>query len=232
MNFYYYFKNIKFSNYNFKNILSKILRGGYLVAPAASALVNIFNDRQYYNSLKKADVVICDSGFFCILVRLFKKIRLKKLSGYLFLKNFITSPYSKKYKILSIDPNNSEKRDNIKILYKFNIRRTKHLVSKVYHGKIIHDYSLLNNIKIFKPDIILINIGGGKQEQLANFIKKNVKFKVSILCLGAAIGFLTKKQAPINDFYDKNYLGWLIRLIHNKYFITRVITSLKLIRFF
>lgn len=232
MNRNFYFKNIKFSNYNFKTTLNKILKGGYLVAPSAFTLVNIYNNKQYYNAIKKADVVICDSGFFCILIKLLKKIRLKRLSGYLFLKLFLKSPYSKKYKILCIDPNNSEKKDNLKLFYRNNLRRTKNIVSKVYNGKIIHDYSLLNNIKILKPDIILINISGGKQEVLAEFIKKNVKFKVSILCLGAAIGFLTKNQAPINDFYDKYYLGWLIRTFHSKTFFLRVLSSLKLIRFF
>lgn len=232
MHNYIYFKNIKFSNYNFKTTLNKILKGGYLVAPAASALVNIYRDKNYYNSLKKADIVICDSGFFCILVRFFRKIKLQKFSGYLFLKLFLKSPYCKKYKILSIDPNNLEKKININFLYNLNFRRSKNLTCKCYTSRVMRDYSLLNEIKTFKPDIILINIGGGKQEVLAEFLKKNIKFKVSILCLGAAIGFLTKKQAPINDFYDKYYLGWFLRIIYNKHFITRVLRSFLLVRFF
>ena len=47
------------------------------------------------------------------------------------------------------------------------------------------------------------------------YLKNNIKRKnVLIVCTGAAIGFLTKVQAPINIFYDKFYLGWLVRLIH------------------
>ena len=38
------FKGIKFYNYSFAKIVSKIDKGGYLVAPAASALANISPD--------------------------------------------------------------------------------------------------------------------------------------------------------------------------------------------
>ena len=85
----------------------------------------------------------------------------------------------------------------------------------------------------FKPRYILINLGGETQEILALYIKEKVDYKVSILCTGAAIAFLTKRQAPINDIIDKYYLGWLIRILYNpkKYFV-RIISSLKLIKLF
>ena len=67
----------------------------------------------------------------------------------------------------------------------------------------------------FKPRYILINLGGETQEILALYIKEKVDYKVSILCTGAAIAFLTKRQAPINDIIDKYYLGWLIRILYN-----------------
>ena len=39
------FKNIKFFNCNFKYIYSRLIYGGYLVAPAASSLVTIFKKK-------------------------------------------------------------------------------------------------------------------------------------------------------------------------------------------
>ena len=64
------YKGIKFYNYSFTKIVSKIDKGGYLVAPAASALSSITDNREYYESLKKSDIAIFDSGFFCILLRI------------------------------------------------------------------------------------------------------------------------------------------------------------------
>ena len=87
------FKKIKFHNYNFVKLISLINEGGYLVAPAASALTNIKKDYKYHKSLINSDVAILDSGFFCILLRIFKRKKVSKFSGYLFLKSFLNIPY-------------------------------------------------------------------------------------------------------------------------------------------
>ena len=43
------------------------------------------------------------------------------------------------------------------------------------------------------------------------------------------IAFLNKTQAPINDFYDKIYLGWLIRIIFKpNIFLKRYLKAFKL----
>ena len=83
------FKGIKFYNYDFAKLFTIIDEGGYLVAPAASALTNISDDKKYHDALKQSDIAILDSGFFCILLRIFKGKKVSKYSGYLFLKNFL-----------------------------------------------------------------------------------------------------------------------------------------------
>ena len=76
----------------------------------------------------------------------------------------------------------------------------------------------------------MTNIGGGSQEILGLYLKKNLKIKTTILCTGAAISFFTKDQAPINSLIDKFYLGWLVRLIFNPLvFFKRYLYSLRLI---
>ena len=90
------FKGIKFYNYSFTKIVSKINKGGYLVAPAASALSVINKNKKYHDSLKKSDIAIFDSGFFCILLRIFKGKKINKLSGFFFLKKFLNINFKKK----------------------------------------------------------------------------------------------------------------------------------------
>ena len=103
-------------------------------------------------------------------------------------------------------------------------------IAPKYNPKLILDKKLLNTIKKIRPNYILINIGGGTQEILGLYIKKNINFKCTILCNGAAISFFTGDQAPINNFYDKIYLGWLIRIIFNPIiFIPRYLRTIKLI---
>ena len=225
------FKGIKFYNTSFENICIKLRKGGYLVAPAASALSKINKNLDYYNSLKKADVAILDSGFFCILLRLFKRYKVRKLSGYLFLKKFLNLKFSKKDRFLLIDPTRADSKFNRIYLKKKKLLNVVSYVAPKYDT--IQDSKLLILIKKTKPKFILINLGGEVQEILALYIKKNIKFNVTIFCTGAAIAFLTKRQAPINDFIDKIYLGWFIRLLYNprKYF-KRILGSFKLIKFF
>ena len=95
------FYGIKFYNWTFNKILKKLNKGGYLVAPAASALVSIKRNKIYYNSLKQSTCAIFDSGFFCILLRAFQIYSPTKLSGFLFLKKFLNDRKIKNKKILS-----------------------------------------------------------------------------------------------------------------------------------
>ena len=164
------FKGIKFYNYDFNKLFSIIDKGGYLVAPAASALTDIDANKTYYNCLKKSDIAILDSGFFCILLRIFKGIKVTKFSGYLFLKNFIKK-VNKNKKILLIDPSIKDSKINKLFLKSKNIKKIKSYVSPEYKGK-VKDPKLIRLIKKYRPRYIIINLGGGTQELLALYIKK------------------------------------------------------------
>ena len=228
------FRGIKFYDVDFEDIINKLDKnGGVLVAPAASALVNIENDLQYYNALIKSDIAILDSGFFCILWRIFKKEKLRKFSGYLFLKKLIIFLKYKKLKILTIDPTEVDSKLNKLYLKKNGIENVESFVAPMYKKNNVKDINLLNRIDVLKPDYIIINIGGQTQEVLGIYIKENLNYNIKIICTGAAIAFLTKRQAPINDLIDKLYLGWLVRLIYGpKTVATRILKSFLLIKFF
>ena len=227
------FRGIKFYNYNFYKIFSKINKGGYLVAPAASAITNIGNNKTYHESLKKSDVAILDSGFFCILLRIFRGKKVTKFSGYLFLKNLLNLSFIKKKKFLTIDPTFDDSKINLSYLKSKKLNNIKSYIAPVYDAQNISDNKLLRIIKKNKPRYIIINIGGEVQELLALYIRENFNYKLSIFCTGAAIAFLTKRQAPINDLVDKLYLGWLARTLYNpKKFFFRTIKSIALIRQF
>ena len=102
-------------------------------------------------------------------------------------------------------------------------------VAPLYKKNKIQDLKLLNKIKKIKPKYIIINLGGEVQEVLGYYLKRNLTYKPSIICSGAAISFFTKKQAPINNFLDKIYLGWLVRCLFNPLkFIPRYLLALNL----
>ena len=225
------FKEIKFYSGNYDQIKYEFDKGGVLVAPAASALANIDTDKQYYSTLKNSKIAILDSGFFCILLRIFRFQKVKKLSGFLFLKTFLDN-FKNQQKILFIDPSRKSNILNIKFLKSKKIINFKTYIAPNYNKKFF-DLKLLNLINNYKPKYIVINIGGGSQEPLAIYINKNIKYNASIMCTGAALAFMTGEQAPINKFIDKVYLGWLTRIIWNpKLYLGRILKSFKIIKFF
>ena len=200
--------DINFIDAKYKTIKTLLDKGCLLVAPSGPGLATIKNDSRYYTSLKNADIVLFDSGYLCLLLKVIKNIKVKKFSGLIFFKKFISSlKKDYKKKIFLVDPSKNESEINKKYLKSKNINKIYQYVAPIYKKTNICDIKLVNKIKKIKPKYILINLGGGVQEILGYYLKKKLKYKASIICTGAAISYLTKKQAPITDFLDEIYLG-------------------------
>ena len=225
------FKKIAFNNINPNKFKKYILKNGLFVFPAGPALANIEKLKKYHNSLQKADFVFFDSGFFVLLLKIFKNINVIKFSGYKFLSLFFDYlKRNNKKKIFLIDPNIKFSKSNKLYLQNLGIKKINNYLAPKYNTKNLNDKKLLRLIEKIKPNFILINIGGGVQEVLGLYLKKKLKLKVRIICTGAAISFFTGDQAPINNFVDKYYLGWLVRLFYNPLiFFKRYVIGLKLI---
>ena len=225
------FKKIKFSNLKSKNFEKYIKKSGVFVFPAGPALASIEKSKRYYQSILKADFVFFDSGFFVILLKVFKNVNVSKFSGYKFLNLFFDYlRKNKKKSIFCIDPNLKFSKSNRNLFKNLGLKKIYSHIAPKYKIENIQDIKLLKKLKKLKPNYIVTNIGGGVQEILAIYLKKNLKHKTTILCTGAAISFFTKDQAPINSLIDQLFLGWFVRLIFNPFiFFKRYFLSLKLI---
>ena len=207
------FKEINFFDLNYDQIRKNIKKGGLLVIPSGPGLATLDRDKQYHTALKNSNIAIFDSGYFCLLLRILKFIKVKKFSGYQFIKNFLNDVDTK----------------NKKYLISLKIKNSHHYSAPIYKKNNIQDPQLLKIITKKRPKFIVINLGGNTQEILGYYLKRQLKFNPIIICSGAAMSFLTKQQAPINDLYDKIYLGWLIRIMFNpKNFLPRYFKALRL----
>ncbi len=222
---------ITFFDANYKEIKKMLDRGGLLVLPSGPGMSTIDKDKNYYNALKNSDIALFDSGYLCLLLRILKGIKVKKFSGFIFFKDFINSlKKENKKKIFLVEPNKKQLEINKKFLNSKNIYKIYQYIAPIYQKEKIKDYKLLKKIQKIKPKYVVINLGGGVQEVLGSFLKNNIKYKVSIICTGAAISYFTKQQAPLNVFLDKIYLGWLIRIIFNPFvFLPRYLSAFRLI---
>ena len=228
------FKKIKFINLNKKDFLKIIQQPGLFVFPSGPGLATINEKKQYLKSLRNSDFVFFDSGYFVLLLRILKNISVKKFSGYLFLKLLFNQfKKNRNIKILSVDPNSKLSTNNKLFFTNLGIPKSKlfNYISPTYNASKIKDKKLLEIANNLKPDFIILNLGGGVQETLGFYLKKNLKKKTKIICTGAAISFFTKDQAPINKIFDRFFLGWLIRILFKPgVFLLRYLKAFKLLK--
>ena len=222
---------IDFYNGSVTGVIDRLQSGGLLVVPSAPGLVTIPDDSDYYESLLGADIVIPDSGYMSLLWNLFHKEKINRISGLEFLIAFLNTKQTNN--LLLVDPSQNEAESNINYLNSvgFQITPSASYLAPFYNKKgAIADQTLLDLIDRAKPKYVIINLGGGIQEKLGAYLRKNLSYKPGIICTGAAIAFLTGNQANIPAWADKLSLGWLIRCIENpNLYIPRYAKSFKLI---
>ena len=135
------FLDIKFTDTNYANIKKLLNKGGLVVLPSGPGLSSINKDLNYKIALQNSDIVLFDSGYFCILLRFLKNIKVKKFSGYKLLENLIKDLKKSKKKIFLIDPNLNESKINKKYL---NIKNLNQYIAPQYNKDKIEDIKLLN----------------------------------------------------------------------------------------
>ena len=228
------FKKIKFVDLQEFELEKLIKKRGLFLFPSGPGLSTIEKNKEYHKALQNADYVFFDSGYFVILLKFLKKVKVKKISGFIFFKFFINYLFkNKNLKIFSVDPNNRISKKNLNFFLSLGLKKKNlfRYVAPYYSKKRISDLKLARNIKKANPDYILINIGGGVQEVLGYSLKNYIGKKFRFICTGAAISFFTGDQAPLSRFIDSLYLGWFLRIIYNpRAFFFRYLKAFSLLK--
>ena len=225
--------DIKFIDANVDEIYNEIEKGGFMIAPSAPSLTLLELDENYRASMKNSNFAIFDSSLLCLLLLLICGIKVQKISGLKFLKFFLEKvKYYESDSVFLIDPTLRDMQKNRMLInsHRYQLQESHQYMAPIYNKGPITDIELLKLLEKLRPKWILINLGGGVQEMLADYIKSNISFKTSILCTGAAIAFITGEQAKIPAIIDRMCLGWLMRcLVDGKRFIPRYIKGLKIV---
>lgn len=206
-------------------------RGGYVVVPAAPALVKLRYDPEFRAAIVDSDLAIADSGLMVLLWRLLWGRKIQRLSGLTYLKRVIELPEVRRpggtfWVIPSALA--KEKAFEWSKAKGFAVIESDFYVAPRYSAS-VKDETLLTFIEHREARHIIIGIGGGPQEKLGRYLRDHLSYRPAIHCIGAALGFLTGDQIGIPDWADRFYLGWLLRLFAQpRIFIPRLSRALQL----
>ena len=199
------------------DLLDLCAQGNFVVVPAAPALAELPTNASYRESVEKSDFAITDSAFMVLLWKLFTGESLHRISGLKLLRGLLaTDAFHKKGSSLWIMPSENEMKVNLDWLNEngYDVTPDESFVAPMYPKGPISDPGMLSWIEAHKPPYIIINLGGGVQERLGYYLKQNLSYRPSIICVGAAVAFITGLQAPIPVWADRFMLGWLFRCLH------------------
>jgi hypothetical protein len=208
--------------------------GGLLLAPSGPGLADLPNDSVYQAAVTAADVRLLDSGLLALLWELRHCRILTRISGYLFLAQFIRLPeLSDPASSLWVAPTPAAAQRTqawLNEVLGYAPPPAAWHIAPQYPADIVQDPALLTLVRDRRPRFIFIGVGGGPQEKLGAWLKSQLDYRPAILCTGAAIAFLTGEQARIPDWADRLRLGWLARCFHDpKRFVPRYWNARRLV---
>jgi UDP-N-acetyl-D-mannosaminuronic acid transferase (WecB/TagA/CpsF family) len=206
--------------------------GGLLVVPAAPALKDLDSNHGYRESLLNADLAITDSAFMVLIWNLLQSSPVKRLSGLEYLRELLRqTDVRQPGNTLWIMANPKSAQRNLVWLKKQGITIPEALIyiAPIYSHGSISDPALLERLNRLRPQHVIVTVGGGTQERLGLYLKRNLAYRPAIHCIGAAIAFLSGDQVHIPVWADRFYLGWLFRCLSDpKRYVPRYLHAFQL----
>jgi UDP-N-acetyl-D-mannosaminuronic acid transferase (WecB/TagA/CpsF family) len=213
--------------------IDRISDGGLLVVPAAPALKDIATNSAYRAALTNADLVITDSAFMVLIWNLLERDSVTRLSGLRYLRELLARPeVQTPGNTFWVMAGPASARKNLDWLKTQGIEVPTGCVYQApMYGNPIEDKILVEKLRQLRVKHIVITVGGGTQEQLGLYLKRELEYLPSIHCIGAAIAFLSGDQVRIPEWGDRFYLGWLFRCFSSpKRFVPRYLSASKLLK--
>ena len=188
--------------------------GGYVVIPAAPALLKLNFDEGYRRAMQSADLALADSGSLALLWRMIGGGRLRRISGIAYFKQlFQQGGIQRGQPTFWIFPSEAAKAKAGGWLADHGFRlHDKDCFIANATASSEQNYAILVRLEEDKPKHVIIAMAGGGQEELALYLRDYLLYRPSIHCIGAALGFLSGDERTIPDWAERNHFGWLFRL--------------------
>ncbi len=187
--------------------------GGLLVVPAAPALKDVETNAAYREALLAADLALPDSAFMVMIWNRLQGDCMPRISGLEYLRTLLGhGAVREPGRTLWVMASGTSAERNVGWLARQGIQVPNECVYVApQYGTELEDIALLERIERVRPQHIVVTVGGGTQERLGLYLKRQLSYLPAIHCIGAAIAFLSGDQVCIPMWADRYYLGWAFR---------------------
>mgnify|MGYP001554564459 FL=1 len=168
---------LKFYTGDMPGLLQLTQEGGLIVVPSAPVLVQMPRDPAHRAALEGSDFALTDSGFMVLLWRFLKRERLPRISGLKYLRALVeSSDFQQPGATFWVMPTAAQATGDRDWLKRkgLNVADTDCYVAPVYPAGPLSDPTLLALLEQRRPRYIVLCLGGGVQERLGFFLRKNL----------------------------------------------------------
>jgi N-acetylglucosaminyldiphosphoundecaprenol N-acetyl-beta-D-mannosaminyltransferase len=189
--------------------------GGYVVIPAAPALIKLNYDEEYRRAMQNADLAIADSGLLVLLWKFAMGRKLRNISGITYFKQlFEHGGVQTGETVFWVFASSVAKEKAVAWLGERGLGvDDRDCFVTVDPPSSSRDYAVLVKIEERKQKHIVIAMAGGGQEKLALYLRDYLRYRPSIHCIGAALAFVSGEERAIPAWAERRHLGWLLRLL-------------------
>ncbi len=222
---------LRFFTGNLGTAIQRMNHGGLLVVPSAPTLKDLALNTAYREALLNADLTITDSALMVLLWNVLQRDNIPRISGLAYMRELLKHDDIRAAGTFWIMASPSSAARNVEWLRSEGIGVAKEdmYLAPIYSDP-IEDVALLGQLRARRPRHIVVTLGGGTQERLGLYLKRNLDFAPAIHCTGAATAFLSGDQVYIPNWADKLYLGWLFRCFSDlKRYVPRYWSARKLL---
>ncbi len=228
---YHRILGVDFFSGSAQDAIAKVRDGGLVVVPAAPALKDLDRNPGYREALLGADLAIADSALMVLIWNRLQAEAIRRLSGLEYLRELLLEQDVRRPgNTVWVMASTESAQRNLAWLAEQGIYvPEENIYIAPHYGDAIEDSRLLKQLQRIRPQHVILTVGGGTQERLGLYLKRNLPYLPAIHCIGAAIAFLSGDQVSIPVWADKLYLGWLFRCLSEpKRYVPRYWAARKL----
>lgn len=187
---------------------------GFVVTPNVDHMIRYRESPEFRGYYAEADYVLLDSQFAAMLVRLLFGVRIPVCKG----SDLIDALFERVIQpddVIVLIGASVEQADALRLRY--GLRRLLHHNPPMGFAEdpqaVEAALAFVENVSSFR--FCLVAVGSPRQEMLAQRLVQRARARGLILCIGAAINFLTGGERRAPQWMQRTGLEWLYRLLQD-----------------